>query len=103
MRLIKRLIYLYPIIRAIWRLEGTDLWWASQRAVKSVVSDHKLNGVATTDPKTSFCPRCGQLPDGDRRFEEARERTISQLPTPPKRAELDCSIALNYFLHKQGS
>jgi len=49
----------------------------------------------------TFCPRCGQIPDGDRRMEEARERFFARWKgAAPKRSELDFALAWAYFRRK---
>jgi len=98
MRFLKRLWTLRTIIRALWKLEGTEVWWAAGAAVRQVAKDKRLSTTSRYHPTTSFCPRCGQLPDGDRRFEEAREQAMKLLTNQPPRHHLDAALALHYYL-----
>lgn len=79
----------------------TPVWRAADSAVLQVLQSEHLQRAAKMSETTSFCPRCGQLPDGDRRMEEARELFASKWRgTLPKRSELDFAIAWAYFRRK---
>ena len=83
------------------RLLGTPVWRAAERSVTQVMEHHELQRAGKNEEKTSFCPRCGQLPDGDRRMEEAREIFLeSWRGEPIKRSELDFALAWAYFKRK---
>jgi hypothetical protein len=83
------------------RLLDTALWRAADRAVLEVMQDHELHKACKNEELTSFCLRCGQLPDGDRRLEEARELFLAAWKgTPPRRSELDFALAWAYFRRK---
>ncbi len=83
------------------RLLDTPVWRAADRAVLQVMQNHELQNACKNEEWTSFCPRCGQMPDGDRRMEEARELFLAAWKgTPPKRSELDFGLAWAYFRRK---
>ena len=88
------------------RLVGTPLWRAADRAVLQVMQHHELQKACANEERTSFCPRCGQMPDGDRRMEEAREFFLADWNDGrpgremPKRSELDFALAWAYFRRK---
>lgn len=85
----------------LWRLAKSPVWKAAKAAVRAVRDDEPLQGVAVHEEKTSFCPRCGQVPDGDRRMDEARERALAQLPDAVlHRSDLDFAIAWHYWRTK---
>ncbi len=83
------------------RLLDTPLWRAADCAVMHVMQHHELQKACKNEEWTSFCPRCGQMPDGDRRMEEAREFFLAEWPGAiPKRSELDFALAWAYFRRK---
>ena len=83
------------------RLLDTPLWRATDRAVLQVMAHHELQKACKNEERTTFCPRCGQTPDGDRRMEEAREIFVADwLGMIPKRSELDFALAWAYFRRK---
>jgi hypothetical protein len=83
--------------RKLKRITGSPVWDAAGKAVLKVIYDIEINKIAQDHPMTVFCPRCGQLPDGDRRYEEARELAISYLSTVPKRSDLDFALAWQFW------
>ena len=83
------------------RLINSPLWRAADRAVMQVVRLHQLQKACQGEEQTSFCPRCGQLPDGDRRMEEAREIFLADWRgATPRRSEVDFALAWAYFRRK---
>lgn len=83
------------------RLLDTPLWRAADRAVLQVMAQHELQKICKNEERTTFCPRCGQMPDGDRRVEEAREVFLTAWRgVIPKRSELDFALAWAYFRRK---
>ena len=83
------------------RLLDTPLWRAADRAVAAVMQHHELHKACRNEERTSFCPRCGQMPDGDRRMEEAREFFLAAWKGDlPRRSELDFALAWAYFRRK---
>jgi len=83
------------------RLLDTPLWRAANGAVVQVMLNHELQKACKNEERTSFCPRCGQMPDGDRRVEEARELFLAAWKgTSPRRSELDFALAWAYFRRK---
>lgn len=83
------------------RLLDTPLWRVADRAVVQVMCDHELQKTCKNEEHTSYCPRCGQMPDGDRRMEEARELFFKMWKGDiPKRSELDVALAWAYFRRK---
>jgi hypothetical protein len=83
------------------RLLDTPMWRAADGAVLQVMQHHELQKASGNEEQVSFCPRCGQLPDGDRRMEEAREFFhASWKGDVPKRSELDFALAWAYFRRK---
>jgi len=83
------------------RLLDTPLWRLADRAVLKVMHHHELQKACKNEEWTSYCPRCGQMPDGDRRMEEARENfSAIWKGAPPKRSELDFALAWAYFRRK---
>ena len=83
------------------RLLDTPLWRAANRAVLQVMAHHELEKVCGNEERTTFCPRCGQMPDGDRRMEEAREVLLTEwIGAIPRRSELDFALAWAYFRRK---
>ena len=83
------------------RLLDTPLWRMADRVAVQVMQHHELHKACKNEETTSFCPRCGQMPDGDRRMEEAREFFLALWKgAPPKRSELDFALAWAYFRRK---
>jgi len=83
------------------RLLDTPLWRVADRAVAQVMQNHELQKACKNEEQISFCPRCGQMPDGDRRVEEAREFFLATWKgTRPRRSELDFALAWAYFRRK---
>jgi hypothetical protein len=83
------------------RLLDTRLWRVADGAVVQVMQRHELHKACKNEELTSFCPRCGQMPDGDRRMEEARENFLAKWRgETPKRSELDFALAWAYFRRK---
>ena len=88
--------------RKFLRLFATPLWRAADSAVLHVLQSEHLQHAAKLSETTSFCPRCGQLPDGDRRMDEAREHfALKWRGALPKRSELDFALAWAYFRRKR--
>jgi len=84
-----------------WRMRQTHVWEKAARAVEEVLRHDVLQHAATAQDCVTFCPRCGQIPDGDRRMEEARERFFARWKgAAPKRSELDFALAWAYFRRK---
>ena len=84
-----------------WRMRQTHVWEKAARAVEEVLRHDGLQQAAAAQDCVTFCPRCGQIPDGDRRMEEARERFFAGWKgEPPKRSELDFALAWEYFRRK---
>ena len=77
------------------------MWQKAALAVEEVLGHDRLQQAAAQQDCVTFCPRCGQIPDGDRRMEEARERfLVSWKGAVPKRSELDFALAWAYFRKK---
>ena len=86
-----------------WKASGlasSPVGLAARRAVEHIAKDRKLQDAAGIEATTSYCPRCGQLPSGDRRMEEARELAITDLGYSPKRSDLDFALAVHYYRMK---
>lgn len=75
------------------------MWAEASRAVSHIMSHKPLNEVAQNEERTAFCPRCGQLTDGDRRMDEARE-ILNSWTYGFKRSEVDFALAFHYFTKK---
>ena len=91
----------FRFVFKLLRLLDTPLWRVADRAAVQVMQHHELHKACKNEERTSFCPRCGQMPDGDRRMEEARENFIAMWQgDPPKRSELDFALAWAYFRRK---
>lgn len=97
---LRELPKLLKIVARLWGLRESRTWVAANSAVKAVMSDRRLFSAAQTEPHISFCPRCGQIPDGDRRMEEAREIAISILKKDVKRRDLDLALAFHYWFER---
>lgn len=83
------------------RLLDTPLWRAADRAVMQVMQHHELQKACKNEERITYCPRCGQMPDGDRRMEEARETFLADWGGAiPRRSELDFALAWAYFRRK---
>ena len=94
-------IELFRSMFKLVRLLDTPLWRAADRAVLQVMQHHELQKACKNEERTTFCPRCGQMPDGDRRMEEAREFVLAEWRgANPKRSELDFALAWAYFRRK---
>jgi hypothetical protein len=84
-----------------YRLLDTPIWRVADRAVLQVMQHQQLQQAARIEETISFCPRCGQHPEGDRRMEEAREAFFAEWKgSAPKRSELDFALAWAYFRRK---
>jgi hypothetical protein len=82
-------------------LKTTPLWRVADSAVVHGMQHHELYKACKNAERTSFCPRCGQMPDGARRMEEARENFLAMWNgAAPKRSELDFALAWSYFRRK---
>lgn len=77
----------------------SPLWDAAGKAVSQVSVNRPLQEAASAESVISFCPRCGQTPDGDRRQEEARELVMAT-GLNPKRSDLDFAIAAHFWMRK---
>jgi hypothetical protein len=98
---VARLVAWFRCVFKLVRLLDTPLWRVANAAVVQVMQHHELHKVCKNEERTSFCPRCGQMPDGDRRMEEARENFLAMWNgATPKRSELDFALAWAYFHHK---
>ncbi len=83
------------------RMLGTPMWRAADEAARHVAESHALRHASGHEERTSFCPRCGQIPDGDRRMEEARELFLEKWKgAPVRRSELDFALAWAYCKRK---
>ena len=83
------------------RLLDTPVWRVADRAVVQVMQHHELHKACKNEELISFCPRCGQMPDGDRRMEKARENFLTLWKGDmPRRSELDFALAWAYFRRK---
>ena len=84
-----------------WQMRETHMWEKAARAVDEVMRHDALQQAAVEQDCVTFCPRCGQVPDGDRRMEEARERFMAGWQGAAlKRSELDFALAWAYFRRK---
>jgi len=81
------------------RISKTELWTAAKQAVDQIAGMRELNDAAQNEEMTSFCPRCGQTPDGDRRLEEARE-LLMKTGIQAARSDVDFVILAHYWLKK---
>lgn len=81
------------------QIARTPLWEAAENAVAQVWNNKALQDAATTESEISFCPRCGQVPDGDRRMEEARELVIAK-GIIARRSDLDFAINAHFWMKK---
>lgn len=98
---IARSVAWFRFVFKLARLLDTPLWRVADRAVLQVMQHHELHKACRNEERTSFCPRCGQMPDGDRRMEEAREFFLAMWQGAiPKRSELDFALAWAYFRRK---
>lgn len=84
------------------RLLGTPVWRTAGHAAAAVMECGDAQRAARFEERTTYCPRCGQIPDGDRRMDEAREvfQAIWGTRPPPKRSEVDFALAWAYFRRK---
>jgi hypothetical protein len=81
------------------KLTSSVLWSEAEKAVSQVMEHRPVNTIAQTHERTAFCPRCGQIPDGDRRMDEARA-ILEQWTYGFKRAEVDFALAFHYYVRK---
>ena len=87
----------------LWYLMRSPVGRVAATAVKAVMENKQLQEAAEKQPRIAFCPRCGQIPDGDRRMEEAREVFHAIWKGPqPKRGDLDMALAYAYYRSKRG-
>jgi hypothetical protein len=84
----------------IWKLRRSPVWKSAKKAVKKVASSRVIQEAAGKERTISFCPRCGQSPDGDRRMEEAREMVVKELGYVPRRSDLDFALSWLYWRSK---
>jgi len=85
----------------LWKLRNTPTWLAARQAVEAIKQHSALQTAATIEPRPSFCPMCGQIPDGDRRMDHARSVACAILKDRvPSRSELDAALALYYWRTK---
>lgn len=92
---------MWGLFLKIRRLRKEPLWGAAERAVNRVAEYRLLQEAAVKEPMISFCPRCGQLPDGDRRMEEARTMVVAELGFAPPRSDLDFALAWHYWKRRK--
>ncbi len=85
------------------RLLSTPVWRAADHAVAAVMECGEVQRAVRFEERTAFCPRCGQIPDGDRRMDEARDvfEAIWKPRELPRRHELDFALACAYFRRKK--
>lgn len=91
----KRILDSLRMAWRLWRVRRSPLWVLARSAVQTVTENHRRRGQA--ESATAFCPRCGQVPEGDRRMEEAREIVMARLDELVVRRELDCAVAFHYW------
>jgi hypothetical protein len=71
-----------------WHFCHSELFQIARQSVEEISSNVHLREAAGREERTRFCPRCGQIPDGDRRMDEARERFLQDWKgSSPKRSE----------------
>jgi len=92
-------------LRLVWRflrLLNSPVWRLADEAVLTVIKTRELQHASGIDPVLKFCPRCGQIPDGDRRMEEAREilAAVWRGKKRLRRSDQDFAIAWAYFKRK---
>ena len=75
---VKSLIQFVRFAWRLWQLQRQPLWEAAAKSVDQILTHDQLNACARREERTAYCPRCGQIPDGDRRMDEARELTIQR-------------------------
>jgi hypothetical protein len=87
-----------PTWLRVLTLRSSPVWKAAKEAVEEVRKETRLNEAASRESRITFCPRCGQRPSGDRRFEEARERAVQKLGDLNfRRRDLDYAISWHYW------
>ena len=84
----------------LFRFVRRPLYQTAKAAVQSTSANRVLNEAALSESEVSFCPRCGQRPQDDRRKEEARLLVYATHPNA-KRADVDFSLSLAYWLRKK--
>jgi hypothetical protein len=88
-------------VAAIAALENSALGRAAKQAVQQIEASPELQRAAVVEPRVSCCPRCGQIPTGDRRLEEARECALELLGEQPgKISELNFALEYFHFINK---
>jgi hypothetical protein len=76
------MIEFFRYVKEYWkykRIIKSPVWNAARISVNNVMAHTMLNEVSKTDPLLRFCPRCGQIPQGDRRMQDAREQVFKIL------------------------
>jgi len=95
----RKLLDSFRLFLKIYRLMDSGLWILASKATAKVREDRLLNAVAVTEDRLVFCSRCGQIPDGDRRMDEARQKLMDLVPIDTySRSEVDAALALSYLL-----
>lgn len=91
-----------PSIIRLAPLLFSETWLSASWAVLTVIRDKKLNNQSDIESKVSFCPRCGQCPQDDRRLEEARELAIFRLNQKKEPFKLrDLNLSLEWHLWRR--
>ncbi len=84
----------------LWKLRNSRLWTAARHAVHAVIAQRELQAATKLEQQPSYCPLCGQIPDGDRRMDHARRIALEILPEQPRRSDLDFALAFYYWQSK---
>ncbi len=86
-----------------WRLTkpmNTAVWAAAEKAVQAVQEHRELQSASKVQEQVRYCPSCGQIPDGDRRMDHARQLALELLAEQPRRSELDFAISFYVWRSK---
>ena len=86
-------------------LRNSRLWRVTREAVERVRKHEHIQKAAEIEEITAFCPRCGQIPDGDRRMEAAREIAVELMKAAGykrlRRSHLDFAIVYHFWAGKE--
>jgi len=101
-QLMRSFLIFLKLAYKLWKLDHDGIWDAAGHAVSSIMAQNDLAYAAEKEPRTRFCPMCGQIPDGDRRMDHARKIVCEILAGKTlRRNEIDAAISLHYLLRKR--
>jgi hypothetical protein len=84
----------------LWNMRNDEDWlavWAAAKFAVDAAIIHRGEFASQAESQVSYCPGCGQVPNGDRRFYNSTNIALSILPKSARRSDLDFALAYYYW------